>query len=314
MRLFLLYAAVASLGALIPTEGWAQRNRVSERDDRSRQRGEARVDTTFAFTRGGIVELTQTSGDIVVTAWDRDEARVQASSERGRLDMHVTPARIAIGVNTVNGRRGDTRYEISVPVGVRVIARTSSGDIAVRGTRGPIEARTTNGDIEIADAADRIILEAVSGDVRASRLTGSVRVESVNGGIELRDVRGDVRAETTSGDVLVTGVESRNVYVATMGGEVEYDGAIDAAGRYEFHTHSGDLLLRVPGDARAQFHVETYSGTLDSEFSLTLQPGQQATGRPRRFEFALGGGGGARVTAETFSGDITLTRGSASNR
>ena len=47
----------------------------------------------------------------------------------------------------------------------------------------------------------------------------------------------------------------------------------------------------------------TFSGSLDSEFSITLQPGQRSTGRPRRFEFKLGSGS-ARITAESFSGDI----------
>ena len=75
----------------------------------------------------------------------------------------------------------------------------------------------------------------------------------------------------------------------------------------EFHSHSGDIRLGIPESSSAQFSVETFSGSLDSEFPITLQPGQRSTGRPRRFEFTLGKGG-ARVTAESFSGDIVLAR------
>ena len=159
----------------------------------------------------------------------------------------------------------------------------------------------------MSDAIERIVVESVSGDVRASQLNGDIRSESVSGTVEIRDATGDVRAETTSGDVSLLGVSSRNVYATTVSGEVEYDGTIDANGRYEFHAHSGDIRLEIPESASAQFSVETFSGSLDSEFPITLQPGQRTTGRPRRFQFTLGGGS-AHITAESFSGDIVLAR------
>ena len=51
---------------------------------------------------------------------------------------------------------GDSRFEVSVPVGVRVIARSTSGDVSVRGTRGQVEARSTSGDVEVTEAIDRL--------------------------------------------------------------------------------------------------------------------------------------------------------------
>ena len=92
------------------------------------------------------------------------------------------------------------------------------------------------------------------------------------------------------------------------------DYRVQQNGRYEFHSHSGSIRLEIPGNAGARFSVETFSGSLDSDFDITLQPGDRGTRRPRRFEFTIGNGG-ARVTAETFSGDITLGRATArSNR
>jgi DUF4097 and DUF4098 domain-containing protein YvlB len=122
-----------------------------------------------------------------------------------------------------------------------------------------------------------------------------------------------VRAETTSGDVTLLGVTSRNVTASTVSGEVDYEGSIDANGRYEFHSHSGDVRLEIPENTGAQFAIETYSGSLDTEFPLTLQPGQRTSSRPRRYEFTLGNGS-ARVTAESFSGDIVLVRRARTNR
>jgi DUF4097 and DUF4098 domain-containing protein YvlB len=310
-----LFLAAIALATLLPGTSGAQSNRDRDRD-RERdgpQDAQTRIDTTFAFSRTGVVDLTQISGDVIVTAWERGEARIRAYAERGRIRSNLSSSRLTLEIESVRGRVGDSRFEVSVPVGVRVIARSTSGDVTVKGTKGAVDARSTSGDVTVSEATDRIVIESVSGDVHASQLTGEVRSESVSGNVEIRDATGDVRAETTSGDVSLLGVTSRVVFATTVSGEVEYDGTIDANGRYEFHSHSGDIRLEIPEAAGARFTVETFSGSLDSEFSLTLLPGQRSTGRPRRFEFTLGSGS-ARVTAESFSGDIVLARRARSAR
>jgi len=313
MRPSVLVGAALALAMLASTTAAAQQ-RGSNRDrEREFQEAESRVDTTFAFSRTGIVDLTQVSGDIVVTAWDRAEARVRAYAERGRVLTDLSSSRLSLEVESIRGRVGDTRFEVSVPVGVRVIARSRSGDVSVRGTKGAVQAKSQSGDVEVMDATDRIDIESMSGDVRASQVNGEFRAHSLSGTIEVRNVTGDIRAETTSGDVSLLGATSRNVIVTTVSGEIEYDGTIDANGRYEFKAHSGNIRLEIPEATAAQFSVETFSGSLDTEFSLTLQPGQRTTSRPRRYEFTLGNGT-ARVTAESFSGDIVLVRRARSTR
>ena len=303
----LVTGAVVALTVLLPATTFAQGNRDRDREREEFQDAQSRIDTTFTFSRTGSVDLTQISGDVVVNAWDRGEARVRAYAERGRIRSGLSSSRLSLDIESVRGRVGDSKFEVWVPVGVRVVARSTSGDVSVKGTKGPVEAHSTSGDVEVSDATERIIIESVSGDVRGARLTGEIRSESVSGTLEIRDASGDVRAETTSGDVSLLGVTSRSVFATTVSGEVEYDGTIEADGRYEFRAHSGDIRLEIPENASAQFSVETFSGSLDSEFPITLLPGQRATGRPRRFQFTLGGGS-ARITAESFSGDIVLAR------
>ena len=82
--------AALALVALLPLSAFAQRNRDRDRDrDRDReeavQDAQSRIDTMFAFSKSGVVDLRQVSGDVVVNAWDRGEARVRASAERGRV-------------------------------------------------------------------------------------------------------------------------------------------------------------------------------------------------------------------------------------
>jgi DUF4097 and DUF4098 domain-containing protein YvlB len=293
---------------MVPAAASAQGSHNRDREREEVQDAQSRIDTTFAFDKNGSVDLTEISGDVVVNAWDRSEARIRAYAERGRIRSSMSSSRVSLEIEPLRGRVGDSKLEVWVPVGTRVVARSTSGDVTVKGTRSPVDARSTSGDVVVNDARDRITIESVSGDVRGLQLSGDVRSESVSGTIEIRDATGPVRAETTSGDVSLLGVTSRSVYATTVSGEVEYDGTIDNSGRYEFHAHSGDIRLAIPESANATVSIETFSGSLDSEFPITLQPGQRTTGRPRRFEFALGTGSGARVIAESFSGDIVLTR------
>lgn len=275
-------------------------------DDRLQQGGE-RLDTTIAFPRDGVVDLRNLSGDITITGWERGEARVQASTARGRLRWRLSSSRITVEVEPVRGRTGDSPIQVSVPAGVRVIARSTSGDVIVRGVSGAVNVSSTSGDIEVVDATDRVELESVSGDVRASRIRGELDAGSVSGEVELDDVEGRaVRVESTSGDLVLTNVRSPDVSAETVSGDVVFRGPIARGGQYEFHSHSGGVILTVPGTVSARVSVETFSGELDSAFPVTLQPDRNRT-QSRRLEFVLGGGD-ARIIAETFSGDIEIRR------
>jgi len=278
-------------------------------DDGRWQQGRDRIDTTFAFARGGVVDLTSIEGDITVTAWNRNEVRIHAQSERGRLRWTFSSSRVTIETERVRGRSGDTSYELSVPQGVRVIMRSTSGSLAAKGTGGAVDANTTSGDIDVSGAAERVELQTLSGDVTASGLGGEVEAGSVSGSVEIENVDArSIHVESTSGDVVLANVRSKDVSASTVSGEVEYRGTIESGGQYEFRSHSGTITLDVPANVSAQFSVETFSGELDSDFPVTILPNRNQR-RGRRIDFTLGGGA-AKVVAETFSGNVEIRRGS----
>jgi hypothetical protein len=65
--------------------------------------------------------------------------------------------------------------------------------------------------------------------------------------------------------------------------------------------------MGIPADAGAIVSLETFSGNVDSDFPVTLESGRSRSGHESRFEFRVGKGG-ARIVAETFSGDIRIQR------
>jgi DUF4097 and DUF4098 domain-containing protein YvlB len=310
--------------AVLALCGWMLAVPASDATAQSRQRltrspsnYSSRVDTTFAFDKSGSITVSAGSGDIVITGWTRDQVHVRATSDDDNIRFDATSSRLTL--ETGGGHRGgDTRFELSVPYGVRVLATSRSGDVSVRGTRGQVEVHSQNGDITIEDVSARLDVNTLSGDIDATNVNGDVEIASVNGGVKLLDVRGNVDVSTVSGEVSLRGISSKLVRARTTSGDVTYDGIVDPSGRYELSAHSGDLRLHIPRDASAQLTVSTWSGGINSDFPITLKPGEHGIGltTTKRFTFQIGGGA-ARITAETFSGDITVSsngRGASERR
>jgi DUF4097 and DUF4098 domain-containing protein YvlB len=291
MKRTLLLSAL--LAAATSAEGQVRRDEAYE----------SRIDTTFNFDRKGTVVLSVGSGEIVVTGWDRNQIRVRARSERSAVRMDATSTRVSLDLSRQRG--GDTRFEVTVPHGTRVSARATTGDISISGTKGGVDANTQSGDLMVDDAAEMVDLRSMSGDITARGITGNVEVNTLNGELLLRDVKGDVDATSVSGDLDLQNVTARYVRARSTSGEVTYDGAVDPTGRYELGSHSGNVTLTVPENTGALLTIATYSGGIESDFQITLRPGDHAVGASRRFTFEVGKGD-ARISAESFSGDIVI--------
>lgn len=262
---------------------------------------ESRIDTTVAFDRRGTVTLTIGDGQIVVSTWDQDRVRVRATSERGDIRLDAAPARLAVEV--MRGRSSDARFEVTMPAAARLSARAGSGDISIVGVRGGVDAVTQSGDLRVENVAELTEARSLSGDIDVRGVTGPLEVGTVNGDVTIADVKGDVEATSVSGDIGIRNVTARYVRSRTTNGDISYDGAVDPAGRYEFASHSGEVYLTIPQGTGALLTVATYSGSIDSDFPITLKPGGHGAGQ--RFTFEIGKGD-ARISAESFSGDITI--------
>lgn len=260
------------------------------------------LDTTFAFDKTGTVTLAATSGDIIVNGSADGRIHIRATSDNGSLSLDASPSRILL-----QNRSGDSRFEVTVPYGAQVVARSQSGDMTIRDTRGAVEAHVTSGDLEVEGVNGRLDINTLSGGITARDVTGDVYIVTTSGDVKIFDLTGSADVGTVSGDVELRNVTGKTMRAKTTSGDVRFDGLIDAAGRYDFTTHSGDVELHVQRDASAQLNVSTWNGGITSDFPITLAPGDHSIGSAvgKRYTFAIGGGG-ARIAAETFSGDITL--------
>lgn len=272
------------------------------------------IDTTVPFaTSGGVVDLSIVSGEITVTGWSRGEARIHVTSDDEDQPVHFehTADRILLdaghrGYHRHHDDGGDVQYDLTVPVGTRVIMHSTSGDLHARGTHGEIEARSISGDVVVDDVTHSATLESVSGNVQARAITGDVRARSVSGDVDLDEVTGDITLSTVSGHGYATTSRSRVARLESVSGDLSYGGSLDPTGTYDFRAHSGNISLQLPPDAGASLSVDTFSGDIQTDFPLTIQPADN--GPPRHHLDTTLGRGGAHVTISTFSGDIELRR------
>ncbi len=280
--------------------------------------GRTQIDTTVRIDRQGIVDLSIISGMITVTGWDRPDVRISAMTDGDtRLRFDANASRITLEVDHEGSRgrhnnRGDARYIVSVPRGVRLELEAVSGDVKATGSQGEINAGSVSGDVEVANGVREVSVESVSGSVRATQINGNLRAESVSGSVRAETVSGSVEASTVSGRIFLTGIQSRDVRTETVSGNIIYTGSIDAGGRYDFESHSGTIQLTIPRTAGANVSVETFSGDISTDFAVVRQP----TGRSRQggnFEFTIGDGR-ARISAQTFSGRIVINNQDSTTR
>jgi len=286
----------------------AEREREKMQEQRERERESASaLDTTVTFDARGTVNISCPGGDVKVTGTDRNQIVVHARTERGpiRFTSNGSTARL----EPANGRGcNDAVFELSVPAGVRLTAGTWSGSLITRGVHGEIEAHAQSGDIEIHDAGDRLEVETLSGDVHVDGVRGDASIHTLSGDVTLKRAASTVEVETVSGDIDLDGITSRQIRTNSTSGNLTFAGTIADGGRYEFQSHSGEIRLELPANVGAQLSLSTFSGEIESAFPITLIAGEHGIGaaQAKKMNFALGKGT-ARIIAETFSGDVTLS-------
>ena len=299
----LIVAAACLVGSAAPAE--AQRDRAGRRA----QPGVVQVlDTTFRMERGGLLDLELISGHITVTGTSGNQVRIRAEAEDGEIVLRASPTLASLSVEYDRRPRGTVRFEVSVPAGIRVDMEAVSGNLTVSDVDAEVNASTVSGNVDVRNVGGRTRIDAVSGNIKATGLRDGVNVDATSGIVTITDVAGEVIVDNTSGNITLTNIRAGLVRAESVSGGVHFQGAIEPTGRYDFASHSGPIRLELPPSTNALLALSTFHGSIASDFPITLGPRSRAS--EKRVEFRLGSGG-ARLTAETFSGSISITRGTA---
>jgi DUF4097 and DUF4098 domain-containing protein YvlB len=293
----------------------------------AKDRYEEKFEKTEALARDGKVFLGNVSGDVAVKTWDKAEVRIEAlkvseaSSEAkakeniGQVTIEITRESGVLRIDTKYPQRktfwgGDSvsvsvDYKLWVPAGASVEVKSISGDVDLEALGGAVKARVISGSVTLRKAAAGADLTTVSGDLTIEDVAGNVYLKTVSGDIDIIRIKGSIEAESVSGGIKMREVSgAAGINAKTLSGDVDFQGKLEAKGRYDLKSHSGNVGMVLPGDSAFSFDAETFSGVIDSDFKI------EVSGKisPREVHGTINGGG-AEVQLSTFSGSVDLKKG-----
>ncbi|MGD2295270.1 MAG: DUF4097 family beta strand repeat-containing protein [Candidatus Aminicenantes bacterium] len=295
---------------------------VSPTDAEAKEKYEEKFEKTLSIVRDGKVIVGNVSGDIKVETWNKAQVQIDAL----KISRAATTARAKENVEQVNitiseenstvrikteypkgpnkGLNVSVDYMLKIPVEAAINANTISGDVTCSGIGGALKASSKSGDIIVAGAKDGAVCSTISGDVEVENIDGDVDLHTVSGDVLADSVKGSVEADTVSGSVVLTNITMADqVEASTTSGSVKYEGAISSDGYYSLKAHSGRVEFIVPADAAFDVEAKTFSGSINSEFEMTV------IGKIDKKSISGSiNGGGAEVELKTFSGSVYIKK------
>lgn len=262
------------------------------------------TDTLVAVSGDVRVSVNNIAGDVTVNTWGQNQVRIVADHGSDDIvEIEADGNELEIEAVSATGH-AIADLELTVPTGASLEISAPFADVTIRGIQGDVSVETVEGDIHLEGGRGQVQLHAVDGDIMVSGAQGNVQVASVDGDVTLTGVSGAIEAEAVDGDVIVEAASAESVELATIDGDIRWDGDIRDGGSYSFVTHDGDLLVGIQPGANARISVASFDADFMTDFELTLEPGEQES---KRFSFVMGSGS-ARVELESFDGTIHLTR------
>ena len=228
---------------------------------------------SYPLTLTGRVNISNINGDVHISAWDRNEVKIDAvkrAYNRERLSeatIDITNTADSVSIKTkypernpnFDGRNwsrennpASVEYTLTVPRGARIEGVSLvNGSLDIEGVQGEVRASLVNG------------------KVKANDLSGEVNLSSVNGAIE-------VNAAGLA--------ESRSISLNAV---------------------NGSIVLSVPSGANAQVRASTVHGPITNDFGLSVDEGQYV-GRSLSGQI---GSGGPPIRLNNVNGSISIKRG-----
>lgn len=210
---------------------------------------------------------------------------------------------------------------ITVPSGKRVAVYLAVGKVSVTNVDGDLWVDAASAPVTTSGTRGELNVDVGSGTVKVTQARGELSVDTGSGSVSVSDIRGEkLSIDTGSGDVNASDIRSNDLSIDTGSGDIEVTGLVapqlsletgsgsvtaDVQGEIwnvNVETGSGDVALKLPPTLGADVDIETSSGDIETDFSVsvTRHARDHLTGR-------IGDGRG-KIAVETGSGGIKLIK------
>jgi hypothetical protein len=284
----------------------------------------------------GSVTITGSGGndvriDAIKRVWDRTDGAARAALQDVAIEVTERQGGVDVRADVMRPRRLDAEvdFTIAVPAGATVSVRTGSGDVTITGIRGELRAEAVGGSIKATSVGQVRSLRTLSGAVSLENADSSdLTVSTLGGPVTIRQLKArsaDLR--TVAGDIVIEESDTERLIAQSLSGRIELTGRLARTGRYSLQSQSGNVRLTPTGSNDFELEAATASGSVRSDYELTLEerqmtrPGRRGVGVGRGAGIGRSGGrvsarvlrgvsgdGGPLVTVRSFSGSITIAR------
>ena len=272
--------------------------------------------TTFerevAAPAHGVVEISNVSGTIDVTGWDR--AAVGVKAELAADVDHVeltnsgdhTVVRVQLRSHSPGWGHEETHLHVQVPKDSSLEVSSVSANITSTGVSGAQRLKTVSGDITAEIGPSDIEVKSVSGTLklRGKGQPAKLHVSTVSGDLELKHAAGDLEATTVSGEITADLESAHSVRLRSTSGDITFEGRLLRGVDFDGQSVNGDLKVRAAAEDGFQYEIQSLTGDISDCFDAKPErtseygPGQKLNGTR--------GGGSGHVRLKTMSGEIEL--------
>jgi DUF4097 and DUF4098 domain-containing protein YvlB len=270
------------------------------------------INKRTAADPAGLVEISNTSGSVVVTGWDRNEVEITGELGDGTERLDFTKGDKVTRIKVVLPSRSydvdDTDLIVKVPAGSTLSVNTVSADLSAQGVRGLQRLQSVSGNVRTEASGEDIECRTVSGDVeiQGSGKKGLVSITTVSGDVRANKVAGEVNGSTVSGDFTLGVGETTRSRLRSTSGDLSVTGQLAPDARVDIESISGDVRLDLTGSIGAEFEVSSFNGEIRNCFGpKAVRTSEYAPGREWRYRE---GAGTARVRIKTLNGDVGICR------